>query len=631
MVKIALVNSDTDEIISRYVFEEDEFFKSTNAINTSQTDYDKYIQLFNELDYTVDILEPYNDGEDFIIRKPAILNQYLKDYSNANDFKLENRLFKESFPIFYEMNFFKTIQEVYKNEKSISFRLLEYIGKSVDHSITHRIIKLDDCIFLLSHFETSFDLSYHQDLFDNENPMIIAKDGKIVKRNIAFLEIIQKYHGKENANLRIQELNIKNLVDDEYFSCENRTKEEWAEAYRKINDREIYSDTSIMKERLPDNKNAYFEVTMIPITLKNSPAVQISVKDISERVYKEIEAQNLKEDIGVFEDINKIAIMHYDPIHKYRWTNGIYEIIEEPIGSIGPEVNIINQYLIKDKEERERISSLIKKAKAKKSFFKTRTKFETKKGTKTIIISLHYTKTDEYNNQITVGYIQDVSEMIENEIKAEEAKNQLAEVYKLHREHAANREELYNDIIQLIIQNIQNTISFTNLEQRFNKNNPEIVIENTIFRNHRIIKAFSSISKSKDLKHIPLNEYLKEEVQGILNDKQASNIHSEFNLKTVNITINKVIPVGLIMSELIMRTIEEGSNDKTNLKVDLFKEGDYITIRYSDDSTDLDKDFDIDSSLELRWVIIQTLKKQINGTIKQIPYDGTCIELSFME
>lgn len=634
MRKIAFVNSDTDEIISRYVFEEEEFYIEQPSVNTiSEIEYSAEKKILNELKYEVDILEPINNGEDFIIRESERLKEYATEFSNIKTpITVKDRCFSEIFPIFKEMNFLKVLQEVYENGEPCFCRILEYVKKQVEHSFQHIIIKNDNYLILLTQVETEFDLSYEKDIFhESANSLIIIYKGEIIRKNKAFINMVGKYYRDKTAQL-IKNFNIQNLFNDPAITSSTLTKQEWADIYIKLYDRELFSHSGTVKQKCPNGKSIWYKTESIPVIFDNRPAIQIQVEDITKTKEIELEAYQLKKDIKVLEGVEKIAVMHWDKVNKYNWTDGIYEIIEEEPGTVPPEVNIMKEYLVKDEKEEKRIRDLIRKAQETRGYFTTRTKLQTKSGIKDISISADYSETDEDGDFVIIGYMQDIKNIVDHEKELEQTKKNAERMYKVVREESVAKDSHYKGIYDSVINNYQNILSLLNIENRVNKEDPKKTIEAVRDKINCVMLVYKNVGESADMFHINLKNYINDQTKMLLNIYNKPNIYSKLELESIEFDINRSIPLGLLTGELIINCIKYAfpNNENGTIDIKLNKEEDNLVLIVSDDGVGLPPNFDVNTSPTIGWMIINSLIKQIRGTITQLDQEkGAGLKIVF--
>ena len=97
-------------------------------------------------------------------------------------------------------------------------------------------------------------------------------------------------------------------------------------------------------------------------------------------------------------------------------------------------------------------------------------------------------------------------------------------------------------------------------------------------------------------------------------------------------TGEKIIPVSLILTELIINSIKYAYNgfdigNKLSINIGWF--GDKIVLHYSDDGNGLPDGFDPDKSTRLGWIVIKSLVSQLDGEYEVFNDDGMHFKLTF--
>ncbi len=151
-----------------------------------------------------------------------------------------------------------------------------------------------------------------------------------------------------------------------------------------------------------------------------------------------------------------------------------------------------------------------------------------------------------------------------------------------------------------------------------------------------IAMIHEKLYQNESLYDINFDDYLKELVQTI----QETYTHTEKNIKilfdldSVQLDINQVIPCSLIINEVIVNCYKHAFHDKTNgeLKITLDYQDPKIDLTISDDGKGLPGNFKIEEQESLGMTLIQAFSDQLEGTInfQNAPKrSGTLFRLQF--
>ncbi|MFQ5335610.1 MAG: sensor histidine kinase, partial [Flavobacteriales bacterium] len=143
--------------------------------------------------------------------------------------------------------------------------------------------------------------------------------------------------------------------------------------------------------------------------------------------------------------------------------------------------------------------------------------------------------------------------------------------------------------------------------------------------------------RTKSFNKINMGVYLNRLVEslwesGVAKDK-ISKITAE--VRNIKIDIDKAIPCGLIMNELISNAIKyafpgkKSGYIKTVLKRDYSGSGHKYLLIIKDNGVGIPERIDIRSTETLGLQLIHTLTEQLEGSITQTGKKGTCFEIRF--
>lgn len=125
------------------------------------------------------------------------------------------------------------------------------------------------------------------------------------------------------------------------------------------------------------------------------------------------------------------------------------------------------------------------------------------------------------------------------------------------KHHNMELEMLIRESNHRIKNNLNLLLRFISLEKRFNKNNPEKIIENTVGRIESFSLLHEKIYNVDNFKDINVEEYLNSLISGlysIFGDDGSINYNSNNNELILNSEI--LVPLSLIITELVINSIK---------------------------------------------------------------------------
>lgn len=145
-----------------------------------------------------------------------------------------------------------------------------------------------------------------------------------------------------------------------------------------------------------------------------------------------------------------------------------------------------------------------------------------------------------------------------------------------------------------------------------------------------------NLYKSDNLAGINLSDYIKALVNHLMRTYNVSynKIKQEIHIENIILSIDKSIPLGLIINELVTNSLKYAfiGREEGIFKIEIkrFDSGN-IKIIISDDGIGMPKDFDIKKSNSLGLRLVQTLVDQLEGTFIWNSNEGAEFTIEFNE
>lgn len=138
-----------------------------------------------------------------------------------------------------------------------------------------------------------------------------------------------------------------------------------------------------------------------------------------------------------------------------------------------------------------------------------------------------------------------------------------------------------------------------------------------------------------DLTQINLSEYANELVNDLFRSYSVNTSRVKFKIESNDfpVDINTAIPCGLIINELITNSIKHAFPDDRNgeIKMEIRCHGENCRIKIGDNGVGLPENLDINDVNTLGLKLVTNLTRQLDGTIELDRDDGTSFTIKFNE
>jgi two-component sensor histidine kinase len=606
----------TINIIKEGSEEKEEFTVSFPKIKPKQYDNEKYLtlnfpyeSLLNELDISMEILAPYNFGEDFIFIHTSKLWTNIDLYS----FDPIHKRFKIELPNLGNSKFFNYITNAYENQEETTIVALFYYGNEVLAKIKQTIYYDNGLIFVVSELLNK-NTRNSLDVFDKYSQAIFwVKNKTIYNKNTTVLEFEDYTH---LGDIKFEDLKFKNL-----------TNNEWLKVYDKLINRELlsYEDELVLHNEIT-NETFYVKVYANPITVDNETVLNFNCINITDNHNVELELEEYTQDLKTIQKISKFAI-NYGYIESLSgWSDEIFEIFDIPITQWDKYDNKLILY-----------KNIPKNVKKDFNYFKTHPSeynyvFERKFPITTLMgvekfLNLHVVFRKNYQDnkksKIT-AIVQDISVLVRNEKELEEYNVELNSIYN-------DNKLLLKEVHNRVKNNLQIILSLLNLDMRYNRDNPEQTLSNTNGYIRSMAFMHEKTYQSDSLNGANVKDYVETLSENILGS-YSDNITLHCDIDNIELSNDIIVPLGLIINELVVNTREYAfpNNEEGNLSISLKSYEDNIILNVKDNGVGLENPIIFNNSSTLGFTLIQTLTSQIGGNINIVPSnEGLNVKLEF--
>ncbi|PLX66657.1 MAG: hypothetical protein C0602_11345 [Denitrovibrio sp.] len=200
------------------------------------------------------------------------------------------------------------------------------------------------------------------------------------------------------------------------------------------------------------------------------------------------------------------------------------------------------------------------------------------------------------------------------------------------RKSLEEKDIMIKEIHHRVKNNMQVIVGLLTLQM--DNSSPEVVqqLRESINRIYVMSLLHQKLYQSKDLSKLELSGYIESLVESIIS---TSNISSEINVKIevdeIKLTIDQIIPIGLIINELVSNAIkhafETTSSPELYVKLKESEGNNLLTVK--DNGAGFPKGFDYRSSDSLGLALVESLASTMNGSLIVQPDDsGACVKVT---
>ncbi len=146
-------------------------------------------------------------------------------------------------------------------------------------------------------------------------------------------------------------------------------------------------------------------------------------------------------------------------------------------------------------------------------------------------------------------------------------------------------------------------------------------------------QLYSHLYRTDNYENVQLDHYSRQVTTNLLN--MADNLRLTASFEPISVSFAEAVPVGLIITELVTNSIKYAFPDNQEgqiiISLKRTEKGGELSVR--DDGIGLPVGFDILKDSDLGLTLVQALASQLEGTIRNVPGQGThwIVEFCFLD
>ena len=342
------------------------------------------------------------------------------------------------------------------------------------------------------------------------------------------------------------------------------------------------------------------------------------IQDVTDEILAKEFNVDLQASLSTIQDISKIVVCNYKE-GVYNWTPEIYNILEIKPEDYDEHSDLLKDFLIETDDKYDNI--IDSDFTPESDSIHVQIKIKTFKGNIKFLDNYIKARFTEEGDLIDIiGFLQDVTERVNYQKDLEDL--------------SEDRKILLQEVHHRVKNNLQIILSFLSLESRFNKDNPEYVVEQTRNRIETMALTHEEVYNSNDLSNINLNTFITRAMDNLFSLYAPENIEINLNIENVMLDMDKCIPLSLLINEFALNTIKYAFPNTVDNKffIDLSSNNEIITIKMWDNGIGLPENVNIFSSESLGFTIIRNLSRQLEAELNVLSdVEGFGLEITFQK
>jgi len=198
------------------------------------------------------------------------------------------------------------------------------------------------------------------------------------------------------------------------------------------------------------------------------------------------------------------------------------------------------------------------------------------------------------------------------------------------------KEVLLKEIHHRVKNNMQVISSLINIQAMHIKDKKaREIFRDTRNRVMSMALVHERLYRSEDLSGIDFERYIERMAVHLMSyyRESAQNIELKTDVEDIFLDITKAVPLGLITNELITNSLKHAfvKSKKGKITIDFHKKGKTCHLNIGDNGRGYPKNLDFRKAESMGMDLVNSLVKQINGSIELVRNKGTLFKITFKE
>ena len=199
----------------------------------------------------------------------------------------------------------------------------------------------------------------------------------------------------------------------------------------------------------------------------------------------------------------------------------------------------------------------------------------------------------------------------------------------------SDRDKLLSEVHERVANNLQMLASLLNIQAgNVDDRHTRKLLNDNQERINSVVLVHETLHQINDYRRVPLSTYLDALVSDIYRNHVPENlkIRLQKSFEDIEVDIEKAVPIGLIVTELLKNALQHAYFGKTTgsgrIEFKLYKSSGECVFLISDDGCGIPDNF-IAESEAMGIKIATILTEQLDGMFKKVGGPGTTLEIRF--
>jgi len=208
-------------------------------------------------------------------------------------------------------------------------------------------------------------------------------------------------------------------------------------------------------------------------------------------------------------------------------------------------------------------------------------------------------------------------------------------IYEKHIQRSLEEKEiLLREVHHRVKNNLSMIASLLNIQSRYLKDKEaQEACRQSRKRIHTIALLHEKLYRSKDFTNILFGEYINELLATLSDASHIPREECDFNIeiKDINFSIDTIIPLSLIITELVTNSLKYGARLGKRLAITIRLEpaNEHFVLTVRDDGPGIGRELDWRNLETLGLQLVITLTEQLRGRLELVDEDGASFRITF--